>query len=88
MKTVWLSMFVVSGSLLGWMLVRGRVPRGSISRFGAHLAISAIAIYALNFSGWVTGWYVPLNPATIGTVAVLGLPGIALVLGLQQLLIA
>ena len=56
-------------------------------RFAMHLVLASLALYALNFSGWVTGWYVPLNPATIGTVAALGLPGIVLVLGVQRMLI-
>ena len=33
--------------------------------------------------GWITGTYIPLNPATIGTVTVLGLPGVGLLLGLK-----
>lgn len=81
-------MLVVSAVSLGWILLRQKAPKGWLTRFGIHLAASAFVLYALNFSGWITGWYVPLNPATIGTVAVLGVPGIALVLGLQWALLA
>ncbi len=87
MKTFWLILLIVSASSLGLVLLRQNVPKGWMMRFGVHLIMAAMAIYALNFSGWMTGWYVPLNPVTIGTVAVLGLPGIALVLGLQWTLI-
>lgn len=83
MKTFWLVLLIVSASSLGLLLLKQKVPKGWMVRFGIHLVVAAIALYALNFSGWVTGWYVPLNPVTIGTVALLGLPGIALVLGLQ-----
>lgn len=87
MKTFWLVLLVVSGASLGYVLFKRSVPKGWFMRFSIHLVLAAMALYALNFSGWVTGWYVPLNPFTIGTVALLGLPGIGLVLGLQWTLI-
>jgi inhibitor of the pro-sigma K processing machinery len=87
MKTFWLVFLIISASSLGVVLLRRNVPKGWLMRFGVHLVVTAMALYALNFSGWVTGWYVPLNPFTIGTVALLGLPGIALVLGLQWTLL-
>lgn len=87
MRTFWLVMLVGSALALGAVVLRRQAPKGWLTRFGIHLVLSAMALYALNFSGWITGWYVPLNPATIGAVAVLGLPGIGLVLGLQSLLL-
>lgn len=87
MKTFWLILLVVSGVSLGLVLLRQNVPKGWMMRFSVHLVLAAMALYALNFSGWVTGWYVPLNPFTVGTVALLGLPGIGLVLGLQWTLL-
>jgi inhibitor of the pro-sigma K processing machinery len=87
MKTFWLVLLIVSISSLGLVLLKQKVPKGWLMRFSLHLIVAALALYALNFSGWVTGWYVPLNPVTIGTVALLGLPGIVLVLGLQWTLL-
>jgi inhibitor of the pro-sigma K processing machinery len=87
MRTFWLVLLIASTASLGLVMLRRQAPRGWVMRLGVHLVVAALAIYALNFSGWVTGWYVPLNPATIGTVAVLGVPGIALVLGLQYMLV-
>jgi inhibitor of the pro-sigma K processing machinery len=88
MRTFWLTVLIGSALALLLLLVSRRLPAGWLTRFGLHLVLSAFAIYALNFSGWVAGWYVPLNPATIGVTAVLGLPGIGLLLGLQHLLLA
>jgi inhibitor of the pro-sigma K processing machinery len=88
MKTFWLILLIASATSLGVVLLRKQAPKGWITRFGIHLVVSAMALYALNFSGWITGWYVPLNPVTIGTVSVLGLPGIGLILGLQSTLLA
>ncbi|BBI31089.1 pro-sigmaK processing inhibitor BofA family protein [Cohnella abietis] len=87
MKMFWLILLIVSSSTLGLLLLKKNVPKGWLMRFSIHLVAAAMVLYALNFSGWVTGWYVPLNPFTIGTVAVLGLPGIGLVLGLQWTLL-
>jgi inhibitor of the pro-sigma K processing machinery len=87
MRTFWLILLIVSGISLGLVLLKRNVPKGWLFRFSLHLVMAALALYALNFSGWVTGWYVPLNPFTIGTVALLGLPGIGLVLGLQWTLL-
>nr|WP_241158334.1 pro-sigmaK processing inhibitor BofA family protein [Cohnella candidum] len=83
MKIVWMTTLAVSSVLLVAVLLKRKLPIGWLTRFGAHLALSAMAIYALNYSGWITGLYIPLNPATIGAVTLLGLPGIALVAGLQ-----
>ena len=88
MKSVWLLMLILSSVTLAGVLVRQRLPKGWLTRFGAHLALSALAIYALNYSGWIAGMYIPLNPLTIGAVTLLGLPGIALILGLQWMLLA
>jgi len=87
-RSVWLVVFIASSCILLYLMARRKTPRGFFLRFGTHLVLSALAIYALNFSGWITGWYVPLNPGTIGAVAVLGVPGIGLVLGLQHLVMS
>ncbi|MFD2329305.1 pro-sigmaK processing inhibitor BofA family protein [Cohnella sp. GCM10020058] len=87
MKTVWLAVLIVSTVSLLLLLLRRSAPGGWLLRFGTHLGLAAFAIYALNFSGWISGWHVPLNPATIGAVTLLGLPGVALVLGLQHMLV-
>lgn len=88
MKTFWLIMLGASSILLAFVLLKQKLPKGWLTRFGVHLVVSAMAIYALNYSGWITGMYIPLNPATIGTVTLLGLPGIALIAGIQWALLA
>lgn len=88
MKTFWLILLGASSIMLAVVLLKQKLPRGWLTRFGVHLGVSAMALYALNYSGWITGLYIPLNPATIGTVSLLGLPGIALIAGLQWMLLA
>ncbi|AZN39122.1 pro-sigmaK processing inhibitor BofA family protein [Paenibacillus albus] len=86
MKTVWLVSLIVSSLLLLGVMFRNKLPLQWVRRFSLHLIAAALVLYVLNFSGLVTGMEVPLNPATIGTVVLLGLPGIMLVLGLQMTL--
>ncbi|WP_440115240.1 pro-sigmaK processing inhibitor BofA family protein [Paenibacillus sp. QZ-Y1] len=72
-------------SLVGLVIVvfRKRLGLSFFTSFGIHLVLAAIGIYIVNYSGWITGTYIPLNPVTIGTVSVLGLPGVGLLLGLK-----
>lgn len=60
---------------IGWLVV-----------FGAHMGLAAIALYVINYSGWITQVYIPINPVTMGAVTILGLPGIVLLLGLKIVL--
>ncbi|OAX45594.1 pro-sigmaK processing inhibitor BofA family protein [Paenibacillus sp. AD87] len=72
-------------SLIGLIIIlfRKRIGLSFFTSFGIHLVLAAVGIYVVNYSGWITGTYIPLNPATIGTVSILGLPGVGLLLGLK-----
>ncbi|MGO4532940.1 pro-sigmaK processing inhibitor BofA family protein [Paenibacillus sp. 2TAF8] len=84
MKTIILGSILVA-SLLALIVVlfRKRLGLSIFTSIGIHLVLAAAGIYIVNYSGWITGMYIPLNPATIGTVTVLGLPGVGLLLGLK-----
>jgi inhibitor of the pro-sigma K processing machinery len=86
MKTVWMVSLLASSLLLIVVVLRNRLSFRWLRRFALHLVAAALALYVLNYSGVISGFEVPLNPTTIGTVVLLGLPGIALVLGLQTVL--
>ena len=83
MKTVWIAVLTVSLLLLIAVVLRSKLSWTWLRRFSLHLVIAAVALYLLNYSGVISGFEVPLNPATIGTVVLLGLPGIMLILGLK-----
>ncbi|GGG24968.1 pro-sigmaK processing inhibitor BofA family protein [Paenibacillus abyssi] len=83
MKTVWLTLLIVSLVMLIVILIRNRITGAVLKRFALHLIAVALVLYVLNFSGWIAGFYIPLNPATVATVVLLGVPGILLILGLQ-----
>ncbi|GGG09603.1 hypothetical protein GCM10010912_62590 [Paenibacillus albidus] len=79
------AMGIFIGSLIMLLLIvfRKRIGWSWLSLFGTHLVLAAAGIYLVNFSGLLTEVYIPLNPATIGTVTILGLPGVLLLLGLK-----
>ncbi|WP_338541245.1 pro-sigmaK processing inhibitor BofA family protein [Paenibacillus tundrae] len=77
------SVLVVSLVALLVILFKKRIGLAWFTSFGIHLVLAAVGIYIVNYSGWITGVYIPLNPATIGTVSILGLPGVGLLLGLK-----
>ncbi|CAM3984016.1 MULTISPECIES: pro-sigmaK processing inhibitor BofA family protein [Paenibacillus] len=83
MKVIVLAVLCISLLLLVYIIFRRKLGFGWMTVFGAHLALSALGIYVVNFSGIFTEVYIPLNPMTIGTVMILGLPGVALLIGLK-----
>lgn len=87
MKMMMLGVLCISLLLLIYIILKKRLGIGWMTVFGAHLALAAIGIYVVNFTGLAAEAYIPLNPMTIGTVMVLGLPGVALLLGLKITLV-
>jgi len=83
MKTVWTAMLIISSALLIWIVIRNRMSIGWLKGFALHLVAAAGVLYLLNDSGLIADMYIPLNPVTVGTVVLLGVPGIALLAGLQ-----
>ncbi|MFC6647540.1 MULTISPECIES: pro-sigmaK processing inhibitor BofA family protein [Paenibacillus] len=83
LRTVALSVLIISGALLILTVFRKRLGWSWLSVFGTHLILAALGIYIVNFSGVLTDLHIPLNPTTIGAVTILGLPGVVMLLGLK-----
>ncbi|WP_405132623.1 pro-sigmaK processing inhibitor BofA family protein [Paenibacillus sp. FSL H8-0175] len=81
-----MGVLILSVILLILVVFRKKLGFGWLSLFGVHLVLAALGIYVVNFSGLLTQVYIPLNPATIGAVTVLGLPGVVMLLGLRIIL--
>lgn len=73
----------VSLLLILIIVIRKKIGLGWVSSFGLHLVLASLGIYVVNYSGLTGDMYIPINPTTIGTVTVLGLPGVGLLLGLK-----
>ncbi|MED5017878.1 pro-sigmaK processing inhibitor BofA family protein [Paenibacillus chibensis] len=87
MRLAVMGIMILCLMLLLFIVVRKRIGFGWLTVFGTHLVLAALGLYLVNFSGLMTEVYIPLNPTTIGTVMVLGLPGVALLYSLKISLI-
>ncbi|WP_059040432.1 pro-sigmaK processing inhibitor BofA family protein [Paenibacillus rubinfantis] len=87
MKLVLIGVLAVSLALLLYILFSRKIGWVWLPRFGLHIVLAALGIYVINFSGLLTEVYIPLNPVTLSTVLVLGLPGVALLVSLKLTMI-
>lgn len=75
----WLILFIISAALLLILLFR---TKPNIRWFGyalLHVIVASIVLFLFNGSGLFGDFYIPINPVTVLTVAILGLPGLALI---------
>lgn len=87
MKAIWMTILIVSSLLLLIILVKNRLSWSWLRSFSIHLVLAAAVLYLLNYSGLIPNVYIPLNPFTVATVFVLGVPGIALIAGVQYFIV-
>lgn len=87
MKIVWLSILVISSLLLVGVLLRHKLSWGWLRGFALHLVIAAGLLYMANELGVVEGLHIPLNPITISTAVVLGVPGVFMLAGVQLFIV-
>lgn len=83
MRVAAIGVLIVSAVLLFVIVFRKKLGWAWLTIFGTHLILAALGIYIVNFSGVITEVHIPLNPATIGAVTVLGLPGVLMLMGLK-----
>ena len=85
MKTLLIGVVLfISTCLLIYVMARGRLPLNWFMMCALHLSTAIMAVYIINYSGWITGVYIPVNLTTVSIVTVLGLPGVGLLLGLKM----
>ncbi|KJB89720.1 sigmaK-factor processing regulatory protein BofA [Paenibacillus sp. E194] len=83
-KMLLLGLLIVSIAGLFIVLFRQRLAWRGIMTFLLH-GVSAFALlYIVNSTGWIAGIHVPINPATLTGVGLLGIPGLALVISLKM----
>lgn len=87
MRLLFTGILVGALLLIIYILVTRRLGFAWLTRLGMHIVLAALAIYIVNFSGVLPELYIPLNPITVSTVLVLGLPGVALLLEIKLTLV-
>lgn len=87
MKIALTGILIVSLISLLYITISRGLGFAWLTRLGLHVVLAALGLYLINFSGIVTEAYIPLNPVTVTTVLVLGLPGVGLLLSLKLTMI-
>lgn len=87
MKIVWLSILIVSSLLLIGILLRNKLSWGWLKGFTLHMVMAAGLLYLVNELAIVEGLHIPLNPITISTAVVLGVPGVLMMAGVQLFIV-
>jgi inhibitor of the pro-sigma K processing machinery len=75
--------FGFSGMLLVFILFRQKAAFHWLGYLCLNIAFAAFLLYILNLLGPYTGLQMPLNATTVGTVSVLGIPGLILLAALK-----
>ena len=87
MKLLWAALFIISSSMLIFIVIRRKLSWSWFWRFALHLVAAAGVLYIINEWAVLPAVYIPINPFTVGTVVVLGVPGVALLAGLQWIVV-
>lgn len=83
---VWGMLALSAGALL-FLLVRQPGARKVFSSIGVHVVIAAFLLYGIQLLSVYTGLELPINIYTVGTVSVLGVPGLMLLAALKVVLV-
>ncbi|CAM3408332.1 pro-sigmaK processing inhibitor BofA family protein [Marinicrinis lubricantis] len=79
MTYVWIGCLSVSLLLLVWMLLRKRGAMKWLGYAMSNIALAGIALYLINGLDWLGSMEIAINFYTIGTIVLLGLPGLLLI---------
>ncbi|WP_309492121.1 pro-sigmaK processing inhibitor BofA family protein [Paenibacillus anseongensis] len=83
---VW-GLLILSSLLLLVTVLRNRGAGRLLSGLTLNVVVAAFLLYALNLLSTYTQVDLPINTATLGTVTVLGVPGVLLLVGLKLTLL-
>ena len=76
-------LFVTSAILLLAVLFRAGLTVRRVSMTVLHLVAAAVVLFIVNGSGLFGEFYMPINAFTVATVGILGVFGLALIVGIK-----
>lgn len=83
---VW-GLLILSSLMLLVTVLRNRGAGRLLSALGLNVVVAAFLLYTLDLLSAYTQVDLPINTATLGTVTVLGVPGVLLLVGLKLTLL-
>ncbi|GGA15920.1 hypothetical protein GCM10008018_70770 [Paenibacillus marchantiophytorum] len=87
LKFILWGLLLFSSLMLLLIVFRNRSAGKLLSALGLNVVIAAFLLYVLNLLSTYTHVELPINTATLGTVTVLGIPGVLLLAGLKLALL-
>lgn len=83
MRLIFSAVILIALVLIVYILITRRLGFAWLTKLGLHIVLAALGIYMVNYAGVVPELHIPLNPITMSTVLLLGLPGVALLIGIK-----
>ncbi|WP_438445198.1 pro-sigmaK processing inhibitor BofA family protein [Gorillibacterium sp. sgz5001074] len=84
---MWWGIFIVSVSSLVLLVLRSRAAGAWLMTMALHMIVAAVLLYIVNGLGVTYDFRIPINAATIATIGVLGIPGLAMLVALKTVLL-
>lgn len=85
MSNFWWALFIIAAGILLYILLRPHLNAGTFLRFAANLLIAGLIVYGVQVTGILGEVQIPINIPTVMIAGLLGIPGVALLYGVQLL---
>lgn len=85
MVLFWWSLFLASSGLLMYTILRHKYSIQWLGVVGLNLVAAAIVLFLINWLGAPSEFHIAINEGTIITIAILGIPGVVLLIALKLL---
>jgi inhibitor of the pro-sigma K processing machinery len=86
MVLFWWSLLIVSSCLLIFTLLRHKYSLQWLGVVGLNLVGAAIILFLINWWGASSNFHIAINEGTVVTIAILGIPGVLLLVALKLVL--
>lgn len=88
MASFWWALLVIAGGLLLYVMLKPWLTMARVARFAFNVVLAAVCVYVLQMTGLSGTVELPLNIPSVLIAGLLGLPGVALLYGIQLLVIS
>jgi inhibitor of the pro-sigma K processing machinery len=87
MNMVWMVLLALSAILLAIVLLRAKGAVHALGYIALNIVIAAFLLYFINLLEGYSHFRIPINPTTVLTVGILGIPGLMLLVAVRLLII-
>lgn len=87
MGAIWMVLFLVSFLLLLLVILRSKGGLQALGYVAMNIVIAAFLLYFIDLFSEYTQFRLPINPATVLTIGILGVPGLMLLAAVKLFII-